>query len=236
MPPSSSSLPPSEAFDELARLVLSEHSVESVMTAVAEVGKRLLPAAADVSVTLVRGGRAETVATTGPLALLMDERQYEGGDGPCLTAARTGAVVEVGAAQAAEQWPLFAAGAREHGVGSSLSLPLVLPEPVSAALNLYSLRPDGFGEQDLELGSALAAYAAVALTNIHLYAAQRRVAENLERALESRGIIDQAKGILMARRRCTADDAFQALVELSQQTNRKLRDVAEQLVAGAVDG
>ena len=105
-------MPPYEAFDELSCLVVSDHSVDSVLTAIAEVGKKLLPAASEVSVTLVRGGAAETVATTGPLAVLMDERQYEEGVGPCLTAARAGELVEVSDAASAEQWPLFAAGAR----------------------------------------------------------------------------------------------------------------------------
>ncbi len=229
-------VPPYEAFDELSRLIVSDHSVDSVLTAVAEVGKRLLPTAAEISVTLVRGAAAETVATTGPLAVLMDERQYEGGAGPCLTAAKTGQLVEVSDAASAEQWPLFAAGAREHGVGSSLSVPVKLPEPISAGLNMYSLRKDGFAEPDVELARTLAAYAAAALANIHLFESQKRVAEHLERALESRGVIDQAKGIVMAEHRCTADQAFARLVEMSQRTNRKLREVAEELVKRTVDG
>ena len=228
-------MPPYEAFDELSCLVVSDHSVDSVLTAIAEVGKKLLPAASEVSVTLVRGGAAETVATTGPLAVLMDERQYEEGVGPCLTAARTGELVEVSDAASAEQWPLFAAGAREHGVGSSLSVPVKLPEPISAGLNLYSLQKDGFAEQDVELARTLAAYAAVALANLHLYESQKRVADHLERALESRGVIDQAKGILMAQHRYTPDEAFERLVELSQRTNRKLREVADELVKSVTD-
>lgn len=225
-----SAVPPHAAFDELSRLVVSEHSLGSVMTAIAEVGKKLLPSVAEVSVTFVRGGAAETVASTGDLALLMDERQYDGGVGPCLTAATTGELVEVSDAGSAEQWPLFAAGAREHGVASSLSVPVQLPDPVSGGLNCYSLVPDGFTEADVELASTIAAYAGVALANIYLYESQKRVAEHLERALRSRGVIDQAKGILMGQHRCTAEVAFEMLVSASQQSNRKLHDVARALV------
>ena len=229
-------VPPYEAFDELAQLVVSEHSLDSVMTAIVEVGKRLLPSAAEVSVTMVRGGVAETVASTGTLAVLMDERQYDAGIGPCLTAAKGGGVVDLADAGTAGEYPQFAAAAREHGVGSSLSVPVKLPEPISAGLNLYSARPSGFGDQQIELARTLAAYAAVALANLHLYESQKRVADHLERALESRGVIDQAKGIVMAERRCTADEAFQVLVEVSQRTNRKLRDVAEELVSMTASG
>ncbi len=229
-------VPPYEAFDDLASLIVSDHSLDSVMTAISVVGKRLLPTVTEVSVTLLRGGQAETVASTGTLAVRMDERQYARGDGPCLTAAQQGELVLLQDAASTEQWPEYAALAREHGVGSSLSVPVKLPEPVSAGLNLYSDRQDGFPEHDIELARTLAAYAAVALTNIHLYESQKRVAEHLERALESRGVIDQAKGIVIAERRCSPDEAFQVLVELSQRTNRKLRDVAEALVNSTATG
>lgn len=235
MSPDSPSLPPYQAFDELARLVVSDHSLESVMTAIAEVGKRLVPAASEVSVTFVRGGTAETVASTGPLAVQMDERQYENGSGPCLAAARDGQLISLPDAPGAEGWPEYAAAARAEGVGSSLSVPITLPEPVTAGLNLYSHQQQGFVEQDVALARTLAAYAAVALANLHLYESQKRVAEHLEKALESRGVIDQAKGILMAQRRCSADDAFQVLVELSQRSNRKLRDVAQELVRATLE-
>ena len=224
------SVPPYAAFEDLAGLVVSDHSLDSVMTAIAVVGKRLLPSVTDVSVTLVRDGTPETVASTGTLALRMDERQYADGQGPCMAAATDGELVSLPDAAGNERWQEYAAAAREQGVGSSLSVPVKLPAPVSGGLNLYSDRQDGFPEQDVELARTLAAYAAVALANVHLYESQKRVAEHLEKALESRGVIDQAKGILMATRRCSADEAFQVLVDLSQHSNRKLRDVAQDLV------
>jgi len=229
-------VPPYEAFDDLAKLIVSDHSLDSVMTAIAVVGKRLLPGATDVSVTLVRAGRAETVASTGTLAVQMDERQYVDGNGPCLTAATSGELVSLPDAAASDRWPDFAAAAQQCGIGSSLSVPVTLPEPVSAGLNMYSDRKDGFPEHDLELARTLAAYAAVALTNVHLFDSQKRVAEHLQKALESRGVIDQAKGILMGERRCSADEAFAVLVQLSQTSNRKLRDVAQALVDSATGG
>jgi GAF domain-containing protein len=229
-------VPASATFEALSALVVSDNSLESVMTAIAEVAKKLLPAAAEVSVTLIRDSVAETVASTGALASLMDERQYDNGAGPCLTAATTGRLIAVHDATTVEQWPQFAAGARQHGVGSSLSVPVRLPEPIAAALNVYSVEREGFTEQEVELARTLAAYAAVALANLHLYESQKRVAEHLEKALASRATIDQAKGILMAQRRCGPDEAFTILVTLSQQSNRKLRDVAAALVESTTTG
>jgi AmiR/NasT family two-component response regulator len=80
------------------------------------------------------------------------------------------------------------------------------------------------------LGTTFSAYAGVALANMHLHQAQGKVAEQLQEAMQSRATIEQAKGILMGERRCTSDEAFNLLVELSQKSNRKLRDVAQALV------
>jgi GAF domain-containing protein len=227
-----SALPPQEAFDQLARIVLSEHSIESVMTAISEIAKRLLPGVDDASVTFVRNGKAQTVACTGPLALAMDERQYEGGEGPCLSAAASGQLLHIEDAQGDTRFPAYAEGARQHGVVSSLSVPVRLPEPVGAAINLYTRQGGAFDPEGVELAQTLAGYAGVALANMHLFEAQSKVAENLRVALQSRAVIEQAKGILMAQRRISADAAFDLLVTLSQDTNRKLRDVASALVEG----
>jgi GAF domain-containing protein len=236
MPQDRPALPPYAAFDELSRLVVSEHSLEAVMAAIAEVGKLLLPAANEVSVTLVRDGEIETVASTGPLARQLDERQYVGGTGPCLTAARDRELVSLPDLTPGGRFPEFAAAARACGIRSSLSVPVALPAPMSAGLNLYSDRREGFSEQDVELARTLGAYAAVALANLQLYESQKRVAEHLERALESRGVIDQAKGILMAQHRCSANEAFDLLAELSQRSNRKVRDVAQSMVEATTTG
>lgn len=155
------------------------------MTAIAVVGKRLLPSATDVSVTLVRAGRAETVASTGTLAAQMDERQYEDGHGPCLTAATTGSLVSLPDAAGTQRWPDLAAAARRRGIGSSLSIPVSLPEPVSAGLNLYSERRDGFPEPDVELARTLAAYAAVALTNVPLSQTSRKLRDAAQALVDS---------------------------------------------------
>jgi GAF domain-containing protein len=135
-----------------------------------------------------------------------------------------------------QRWPDWARSASNAGAGSSLSIPVPLQREVSAALNIYSTDRDAFDEAAVELAKTFAAYAGVALANMHLYEAQGQVAEQLQQAMLSRAVIEQAKGILIGQRRCTPQEAFDILVRLSQDTNRKLRDVAEALVAQTMTG
>ena len=220
---------PQDAFAELARITLADHSLDSVMDKIATLAKHALQLDGDVSVTLVERGEASTVAQTGPLALELDERQYDRGYGPCLDCIDGGEPLVVSDMEDEPRWPDWAKSATSLGAGSSLSMPVPLQREVTAALNIYSRDRDAFDDAAIELASTFAAYAGVALANMHLYTAQGQVAEQLQTAMRSRAVIEQAKGILMGQRRCSAQDAFDLLVRLSQDTNRKLRDVAQAL-------
>lgn len=227
-------LDPHDAFTELGRITLAEHSLDSVMSTVATLTKRVLPGADEVSVTFLNGDKPSTIAFTGQLALDLDERQYEGGHGPCLDGTIGGAVVYIADVATETRWPDWTPLALERGVHSSITVPVPVQREVSAALNIYSTSTEAFDEDSRELAATFAAYAGVALANMHLYEAQGRVAEQLQTAMQSRAIIEQAKGILMGARRCSAEEAFNQLVELSQRSNRKLREVAEALVSSAL--
>jgi GAF domain-containing protein len=222
---------PQDAFAELAALTLADHSLDTVMEKVAGLTKRTVPGASEVSVTLVERGRPCTVAFTGQLAMDLDERQYRRGHGPCLDSIEGVQPVRISSMSAETRWRDWAAEATERGCGSSLSLPVPVQREVTAALNIYSVDEHAFDDSSVEIASTFAAYAGVALANMHLYEAQGKVAEQLQAAMQSRAVIEQAKGILMGARRCTAQQAFDLLVELSQRSNRKLRVVAEALVA-----
>ena len=224
---------PQDAFAELARITLADHSLDSVMERIATLTKTTLGLNGEVSVTLVERGKPSTVAQTGALALELDERQYDRGYGPCLDSIDGGEPLIVSDMQVEPRWPDWAKSAAALGAGSSMSIPVPLQREVSAALNIYSLDRDAFDDAAVELVSTFAAYAGVALANMHLYTAQGQVAEQLQQAMQSRAVIEQAKGILMGQRRCSAQEAFDLLVRLSQSTNRKLRDVAQALVEDA---
>jgi AmiR/NasT family two-component response regulator len=118
-------------------------------------------------------------------------------------------------------------------VRSSLSVGMPVQERVTGALNLYATAADAFDEEATLVAQTFSGYAAVAMANAHLYDATATLAQHLQAAMENRAVIEQAKGIIMAERRCTPDEAFAILSKLSQDTNRKVRDVATTLVAGA---
>ena len=223
---------PAEALERLGRLSLRELSMDSLLQMVADLTKTVMPGNPEASVLLLAKDQPNTVSSTGELATDLDESQYETGQGPCLHAARTGEVTEIRDTRADDRWPDYTPRAVEHGNLSSLSIPLAIdPDAqVTGALNIYARRPDAFDEASRSVATRFAPYAAVAAGNLYAYQSARDMADNLQTALESRAVIDQAKGILMERYKLTPDQAFQLLARVSMTTNRKLRDIADHLV------
>lgn len=221
---------PTEAFGHLGRIKLSETTLDGVLTQVAGLARRTVPGAAEVSVTLVKGKGAHTAAFTADLALTLDEWQYAKGYGPCLDAAASGATLTVADMTADSRWPDWAVHALAAGAHSSLSIGLPVQESVTGALNIYATKPHAFDDHAVVLAQTFGGYAAVALANAHLYDAQATLAQHLQAAMESRAVIEQAKGIIIGERRCSPDEAFRVLTKVSQDSNRKVRDVAAALV------
>ena len=214
----------------LGRLPLGEHSLSSVLQQVSAVAAEILHEEPATSVTVVDGGRAVTVAASAPLARALDEVQYRLGDGPCLAAATSGQRSELVDTRSPEVWAAFAERAAAEGCRSVLSLPLPGGDRLAAALNVYSGASAIRDEGALERFVGLADYAVVAVSNAYLYEAAVDRVGHLERALDSRAVIDQAKGILMERFKLTAEQAFQVLTRVSMESNVKVRDLAERFV------
>jgi GAF domain-containing protein len=223
------------AFAELGRFKLSETSLDDALGRVATLAQRALPGAGEVSITLVREEAPYTAAFTGELALHLDERQYEHHRGPCLQAAAEKATISVPDTATDTRWAGWAQRAAAAGAGSVLSVGLPILEDVSGALNIYGRRPAAFDEDAGILAQTFAGYAAIVLANTHTYHSTADLARHLQMAMNSRAVIEQAKGIVIAERRCTPDEAFEFLIKVSQDTNRKVRDVASALVAAVQD-
>jgi GAF domain-containing protein len=223
------------AFAELGRMKLGEGDLQAVLGRVAQLARQTLPGMAGASVTLVESDRAFTAAFTGQLALDLDETQYQDGFGPCLEVAQSAGIVAVPDMAAETRWPAFARQALAAGVRSSLSVALPLQEAVLGALNLYATEPGIFDQDAVEMARTFAGYAAVAIANARLYQSTAALAENMRRAMETRAVIEQAKGILVAQQHCTPEQAFELLTRLSQTTHRKLRDCAADLVASTAE-
>jgi GAF domain-containing protein len=218
------------ALEELGGLSLRQHSMESLLQAVADLSKSVMPGDPEASIFIQDSRRQFTVVSTGQLALDLDEVQYSEHHGPCLHAASTQEVTEILDTRRETRWPDYAQRAVEHGNLSSLSVPLLPDGDLSGALNIYARQVNAFDADARAAAARFGPYAAVAIGNMQAYASSRATAQNLQVALESRAVIDQAKGILMERRRLTADQSFRLLVEVSSRTNTKVRDVAERLV------
>ncbi|MGN9809519.1 GAF and ANTAR domain-containing protein [Micromonospora sp. BQ11] len=228
------SLSPESAFTELSRIRLDEVGLDDMLQRIAQLANRTVPGTRDVSVTLIRGQDRRTPAFTSELAKDLDDWQYQRGFGPCVDSSPSGDSVSVPDMAAEPRWPDWAEYARGRGVGSSLSIGLPIQDAVVGALNVYAEQAHAFDAAAVALAERFAAYAAVALANAHLYDTTATLAEQMQEAMRNRAVIEQAKGIIMGERRCAPEEAFAILSKLSQDTNRKVRDVAAILVARAV--
>jgi GAF domain-containing protein len=215
---------------ELAKVVLVGRDLTDVLNDITKVARQAVPAPEAASITLIRGDRAFTAAYDGQMALDADELQYERGYGPCMDAAYAGELFLIDDMRSEERWPDYTRNAAEHGVGSSLSIPLPFQTATLGALNTYSSRPHAFGEDDVALGEEVAGWVALAVSNAEGAAAAHEDLSHLRAAMVSRATIEQAKGRLMERYGVTPDQAFNVLTRVSQSSQTKLRDVAADFV------
>jgi GAF domain-containing protein len=216
-------------LDELGRLLLAEQNTQSVLQRVVDLARQAMPTGAEVSITLIRGEHPTTAAFTGQLADELDETQYERGHGPCLEAALGGHVIEIADGRTEARWPDYLPTFLDRGASSLLAAPVPAAHLV-AALNVYAPAAQAFTDDDRAALTMFAAYAGAALTNMDALQDARELAEGLQKAMQFRSVIEQAKGVLIERHKLTADQAFRMLADTSMHTNRKVRDVAEHLV------
>ncbi|MGY1617852.1 ANTAR domain-containing protein [Geodermatophilus sp. SYSU D00691] len=222
---------------ELSRVVLADRRLEEILGEITDLARRSIPGAESTSITLIRDDKGFTAAHSGQMALDADELQYERGYGPCLDAGRGNVVLRIDDMTTEQRWPDYVARVRELGVGSSLSVPLPYQGTSIGALNIYSSTPRAFASaESLEAGLEVAEAIAVAVVNADAHAQLGEQARHMRLAMDSRAVIEQAKGVLMAQRHIDAEQAFEVLREASQRYNRKLRDIAQGIVASTQDG
>jgi len=213
---------------ELSGVVLVDRTLTDVLTDITRIAAQGIPGAESTSITLLRGEKAFTAAHFGEMALVADELQYEKGYGPCMDAGRGGVLLRVDDMRTEQRWPDYADHVVERaGVRSSLSVPLPYQGSAIGALNNYSSKPAAFASpESLRAGREVAEVIAVAVANADAHWQLGEQARNMQLAMESRAVIEQAKGVLMAQRHVDAEQAFEILREASQRYNRKLRDIA----------
>jgi GAF domain-containing protein len=223
-----------ESLMGLSRLASGRLPLEDLLTQVATYAVQAIPGADGAGLTLLEQDRADTIVATAPFVTEVDDIQYAMNQGPCISAAREGQTVVSGSLGADSRWPRFGGRVARLGVHSVVSLPLITPDGVVGAMNVYAHGKNVFDDRAAELGQVFATPAAIAVHNAHVLAQTRRLANRLQSALELRGVIDRAVGILMSRSGITENEALERLRSLSQHEHRKLAEVARQIVDEAV--
>ncbi|MFJ8142741.1 GAF and ANTAR domain-containing protein [Streptomyces sp. NPDC096013] len=223
---------PLPAAQDVTALLLDTDTLDEFLQALAQRALELAPAADGCGVTMERRGRPVTVSSAGASATKLDEAQYGQDDGPCLQAMRTGLTVDVPDTLSEKRWGGYPAYAAACGARSSLSLPIAPYTHTAGALNLYAPVPYAFADADLTSLRLLAAQATGAIELAQRIADAQQFTADLQTALKSRTVIDQAMGVLMGQQRCTAEEAFQILRTASQHRNTKLRDLCAELITG----
>jgi GAF domain-containing protein len=217
----------------LARLLNGQHSLEETLVSVARFAVQAIPGAEGAGLTLLETDRQQTVVATADFVREVDDIQYSLGEGPCVSAVAEGFTVISGNLGGEPQWPRFGPRVGRLGVHSALSLPLLLPDRVVGALNVYAHGRNAFAARAVRLGEAFAPEAAVSVSNAQMLAQAERLVGQLQAALTSRAVIDQALGVVMSRTGVTAAEALTRLKLLSQSQSVKLSEVAHTLLGEA---
>ena len=223
--------PTDESIAGIAAAVLDDDALHDLLQKLTVLAHHTVPGSHSASITVVEGGKFRTTNSTGPDAVAIDEAQYRGNDGPCLQSIRSGRQLQVTVQETVDRWPRFAEEAGKAGITTVLSTPLAGGgDGAVGALNIYADGGTGFDDADIRTAQLLGEQAGILVDRALVLAGANELNEQLRHALATREIIGEAKGILMQSQNCTRDQAFDILRRASQRENRKLRELAEELV------
>jgi GAF domain-containing protein len=224
-----------EGLRQMAEVLLDARTTEAALGLVVSVAQAALPAVEGASVSVDTKDGYRAAAATSESARALDFAQYAHDQGPCVEAVRSGEVVAAAPMDREAAWPEFSRLAGELGIRWVHSVPLLADNHSFGALNLYS-QGAHFEPRDEELAGILARHAAVAVAQSPDLGGFAPLDDDLRVALYIRDRIGEAKGILMARGGLTSEAAFDMLRRASQRSNRKLRDLAQELIDRYVSG
>lgn len=216
------------AYAALSHIARGDRPLDALLDEVAALARRALPETPEASVTVLTNDRPRTAASSGEVALRLDEHQYDDRYGPCLDAAASGSTIQVTMDDPAGPYPDFRRAARRAGITHSLSVGVPAAGRVAAALNLYSSR-GSFSVESARIAGTFAGVAGLALASASQGDAAA-AAVQLQQALASRVVINQAQGVLMAGLHCSREQAFTHLIRLADEQGVKLREAAQTLV------
>ena len=215
--------------NSLADLPLSGQSLDSILGHIGTLALQAMPGWDAAATTLVEQDKVATFGSTHERVNGVDQAQYDSGRGPCVDALKGDSQYFDGN-NIDPRWRHFAETAADADVYSVASFPLTLEDEVMGALNFYSAERDALRTGQREEGMLFASQAAVTVANTKQLLNAREQAEQLAEGLETRTMIGQATGLLMAQEGMTSEEAFQKLVKVSQTSNVKLREIAQRYV------
>jgi transcriptional regulator with GAF, ATPase, and Fis domain len=224
----------SDTFVGLADTMVADFDVIDFLHMLTDRSVRLLTASAAGVVLADPRGELRVAAASSEAVELVELFQIQNDEGPCLDCFRTGQPVSAAGLSAQDKrWPRFAAAAAQAGFDAVEALPMRLRDQVIGALNLFRSGPGPFDPMDLRIGQALADVATIGLLQEQYVRRSEAVAEQLQGALNSRVVIEQAKGKLAERLSIDMDRAFGLLRDYARNSNPQLTDVARNFVDSA---
>ncbi len=225
-----------EVFVKLADTLVTGFDVAGLFDDLADACVDLLEVTAAGLMLVDPGGRLRVMASSSERSRLLELLEIQNDEGPCLDCWRTGQSVTV-ADLAAEngRWPTFTAEATRVGFSAVYAMPMRLREETIGALNLFHRDPHAMTPAALRLAQALADVATIGILQQRAVQQSAELAEQLQTALNTRLIIEQAKGLLAERNKSDMAAAFELLRGYARRTGRKLSDVALGVASGEID-
>jgi hypothetical protein len=223
-----------ERIADLAQLLLDDDGSDGPLAQLTALALELIPGSAAAGV-IAAGEMNWALTESAPIVAELSRMQLQSGDGPVVEAIRYGEARRIDDTRTEQRWPAASSAMVDAGFGSCLVLPLRTNRQPGGAVVVYGQAPDAFAGSGHDIALLFAAQGGVAIRNASAYRNCRQLVANLQAALEYRAVIEQAKGILVAEYGCHPEIAFKELSKLSQNTNRKVRDIAADLVAGRID-
>lgn len=220
-----------EALREFSRTFLSPYDLDDLLDRLLRQTTAALDATGAGIMLEAGPGRLGFAAATSEMIEQVEHIQADAHEGVCYEAYRTGRGLAVGDLRGEDRWPTYTRRALDQGMVAVIGVPLIAWGQTIGVLNVYRDTPQPWSEADLDACEIVATLGAAYILNTTQAQAQHRLAEDLRAALRSRGTIERAKGIIMGRTGVDADGAFEMLRKMSMDHNRKLRDVAEEIIA-----
>lgn len=226
-----------DAFVNLADTLVAEYDVVDLLSTLAQQSRDLFTAT-DAGILLTDAdGRLEVLAASSERSHLIGLMQLAADEGPCVEAYRSGEIVAVhGWAKIYARWPRFATSVRELGYESVLAVPMRLRDDRLGSLNLFFDHDEPVSVEDRKAAQGLADVATISILHEQTLKEQTVARDQLQRALDSRVIIEQAKGVIATAENVDMDEAFRRLRARARESRARISEVARDLISGSTGG